>query len=422
MRTFAQKEIQSQKRVAPAAQAIQRKLAISKPGDENEREADRLVERVMRMPEPRHERVCACGGGCPKCQTEKHAQKHERLQIDHVGSGDMGPIPVPPLVEEALSTPGQPLDTGARDLMESRFAHDFSTVRVHADQLAAQSAEAVAAQAYTVGSDVVFGMGRYAPASSDGQRLLAHELAHVLQQTAGTTGPVLARKPVPPAPAKSKTVFHPGVMHNHKPSGKWADVQANPNSSNWKASQVCKHFDPIDVMNLAAFVELQGKPIAIDHLNWFFSGGGVDFVEDANLDSMLRTDSGVQALINARIPTGRSHGTLAGHFKITQDDYNIDDFQFAFGAIDRLDFKVDFAAGTLHAWFQDRYEWHPVYPFYTKLAGDSARETNCVHAAAVELKSGTARDYWMKGETTLPLEALGSAAPKGDLQAPLQIY
>lgn len=66
--------------------------------------------------------------------------------------------------------------------MESRFGHDFSDVRVHTDPLAARSAEAVAAQAYTVGADVVFRAGSYAPESSEGQRLLAHELAHVVQQ------------------------------------------------------------------------------------------------------------------------------------------------------------------------------------------------------------------------------------------------
>lgn len=69
-----------------------------------------------------------------------------------------------------------------RTFMEPRFGHDFSSVRVHADQAATLSAEAVGAQAYTVGSNIVFGSGRYAPSDRDGQRLLAHELAHVVQQ------------------------------------------------------------------------------------------------------------------------------------------------------------------------------------------------------------------------------------------------
>jgi hypothetical protein len=66
--------------------------------------------------------------------------------------------------------------------MEARFGHDFSGVRVHTDALAARSAGAVSAHAYTVGSHVVFASGRYAPTSREGQRLLAHELTHVVQQ------------------------------------------------------------------------------------------------------------------------------------------------------------------------------------------------------------------------------------------------
>lgn len=214
-------------------------------------------------------------------------------------------------------------------------------------------------------------------------------------------------------------------MHNHQPSGRWADVQAAPNTSNWKVAQICKHLDPIDVITAASFAELQGKWIAIDHLKWFLGdGSGADFVEDSNLDLMLRTDSGVQAVLRAKIPTGQSIGTFADHVEIKQGDYHDEEFQYAFGAIDRLDFEVDFAAGTLHAWFQDRYEWHPVYPFYHKFSDDELRETNCLHAAAVELKSGTARDYWMKGEATIPLKALQSAAskPSSSLQKPAQIY
>lgn len=85
----------------------------------------------------------------------------------------------------ALPDGGQSLDPVARSFMESRFGHDFSGVRVHTDSRAAESAEAVAAQAYTVGQDVVFGQGHYAPATPEGKQLLAHELAHVVQQSRG---------------------------------------------------------------------------------------------------------------------------------------------------------------------------------------------------------------------------------------------
>jgi hypothetical protein len=100
-------------------------------------------------------------------------------------------IGVPLIVKDVLHTPGQPLDPVTLHLMRSRFGHDFSHVRVHADAPAAASAQAVNAQAYTVGHDIVFGAGQYAPESLAGRRLLAHELTHVIQQ--GSLGSSLGR-------------------------------------------------------------------------------------------------------------------------------------------------------------------------------------------------------------------------------------
>jgi len=88
----------------------------------------------------------------------------------------------PPIVQDVLSSPGQALDTETRAFMEPRFGHDFSGVRVHTDERAAESARAVNALAYTVGQDVVFDKGQYEPGSVEGQKLMAHELTHVMQQ------------------------------------------------------------------------------------------------------------------------------------------------------------------------------------------------------------------------------------------------
>jgi len=90
---------------------------------------------------------------------------------------------VPPIVREVLASAGQPLNRATRIRMESHFGHDFSRVRVHLDPRAAESAEAVAASAYTVGHHVVFAPGRFAPETASGRRLLAHELVHTLQQS-----------------------------------------------------------------------------------------------------------------------------------------------------------------------------------------------------------------------------------------------
>jgi hypothetical protein len=176
----------------PAPEAIQIKPAINQPGDKFEQEADRVSERVMRMPQAQRQGACACGGACPKCQTEQPGQEQELLQARRLGSGDPGPTAVPPMVHAVLRAPGQPLDPATRAFMEPRFGHDFAKVRVHTNNHAAESAAAVSALAYTVGNHVVFGAGQYAPGSSRGQRLLTHELAHVVQQNGGRTSRSMA--------------------------------------------------------------------------------------------------------------------------------------------------------------------------------------------------------------------------------------
>ncbi len=118
------------------------------------------------------QRKCAsCGGShtqvsCPKCS-------RQTAESDS---------PPPASVGRTLSEPGRPLQTPLRRDMEHRFGHDFSSVRVHTSANAEQSTRDVAAQAYTVGSHVVFGAGRFRPDQADGRRLLAHELTHVVQQ------------------------------------------------------------------------------------------------------------------------------------------------------------------------------------------------------------------------------------------------
>src|SRR2546423_2346738 len=127
------------------------------------------------------QRKCACGsysggGECDKCREDK-----TKLQRAAAGAGK--PNGLPPLVHDVLRSSGEPLDARTRAWIEPRFNHDFSSVRVHTDARASQSAREVNALAYTVGQDVVFGAGQYAPGTERGSRLLAHELTHVVQQT-----------------------------------------------------------------------------------------------------------------------------------------------------------------------------------------------------------------------------------------------
>jgi hypothetical protein len=103
-------------------------------------------------------------------------------QTKHSSSGHIKPFDVPPIVKEVLSTPGQPLDTKTRKIMERRFGHDFSRVKVHSDSKSAESAQVINARAYTLGQDMVFGANQYRPGNTAGKRLIAHELTHILQQ------------------------------------------------------------------------------------------------------------------------------------------------------------------------------------------------------------------------------------------------
>jgi hypothetical protein len=175
---------------------LQAKLQVNQPGDHFEEEADRVAEQVMRMPNPAAaspasigvtsraprpgvQRKCACSGSVTKCS---HCQEEAMLQRS---SKAATPDHAPPEVHDALSLPGHPLDAGTRNFMEARFGQDFSRVQVHADPQAARAADAVHASAFTVGNDVVFAQGNYAPGSDSGRRLLAHELTHVVQQQTG---------------------------------------------------------------------------------------------------------------------------------------------------------------------------------------------------------------------------------------------
>jgi len=142
--------------------------------------------------------ACACGGGCPRCATHsggvlrrkcacdgagKNCEECEDKKIRRKSDGTHGSDDVPHIVHEVLASAGLPLETSTRRFMESRLGHDFSGVRVHTDPRASDSARAVAASAYTVGNDIVFARGQYQPASSEGRKLLAHELAHVMQNS-----------------------------------------------------------------------------------------------------------------------------------------------------------------------------------------------------------------------------------------------
>jgi hypothetical protein len=198
--TFARKDSDapaSRSKAAPSS--VSGGLRIGQPDDAYEQEAGRVANEVMAGGAAKRDwspanlgggeslqRKCSCGasggsgGECEQCKQEKEEKTLQRKAAGAAGSGV-----APPIVHEVLNSPGWQLDPATRSVMEAGFSHDFSKVRVHTDSKATESARAINALAYTAGSDVVFGAGRYAPDTPQGKRLLAHELAHTIQQAPG---------------------------------------------------------------------------------------------------------------------------------------------------------------------------------------------------------------------------------------------
>jgi uncharacterized protein DUF4157/OmpA family protein len=171
------------------ARAVQTKLSISRSGDAFEQEADRVAEQVMRMTAPAVQRTCACSSGASPC-SNCDSKQEELVQRRVEPSGDNVDASVPDNFLDDLGS-GEPLDPATRAFFEPRLGHDFGAVRVHTGPRAADSARSVSARAYTVGNEIVFGAGQYAPGSGSGLPLLAHELVHVMQQN---PGPAVQRK------------------------------------------------------------------------------------------------------------------------------------------------------------------------------------------------------------------------------------
>lgn len=222
-------------------QLLQRKGKLSQPGDAYEREADRVTDQVLRVPELSPSQPDSFSTSTDGLQSQRFApapdaelrrqpmgEEEKRKRPEEETAIQMKPIDgaaviqrqaMPEREEEPIQTKeeagqiptitsqvksqinnlrgggGEPLSESARAYFEPRFRQDFSEVRVHTGSQASESARSLNARAYTTGRDVVFSAGEYAPASHAGQQLLAHELAHVIQQR--SSSPRVQRKPNP---------------------------------------------------------------------------------------------------------------------------------------------------------------------------------------------------------------------------------
>jgi hypothetical protein len=193
--------------------AIQAKVAVGPAHDEYEREADQIAAEVMRMPDPevgltarrttlRVQRACsACEEDqreeqtaqrgtarlqrmCGACE-EADAQEEDVVQAKRVSADPPDASPELTSYVDRARGGGEPLTGSTRARFENRFGHDFGGVRVHTDSRSAAAAAEINSYAFTIGSDIHFGAGRFQPGTPQGDRLLAHELTHTIQQTGG---------------------------------------------------------------------------------------------------------------------------------------------------------------------------------------------------------------------------------------------
>lgn len=186
------KEDQLQRHASNSADVDAGRLRVSRPADPAEVEADQFADQIMR----------SADAGTPLARPEHQIQRKGTADFsayvldEEIQRSATGPGTVDHGVDarvRSLRGGGQPLERSVRTFMEERFGHDFGRVRVHVDVPAAETARAVQARAFTVGSDIAFAAGQWSPSTFLGRRLLAHELTHVVQQAGTSQGPQMSR-------------------------------------------------------------------------------------------------------------------------------------------------------------------------------------------------------------------------------------
>ena len=190
---------------APSAPG-QSEFTIVPVDDGLEHEAERVANQIPSSQIPSVSAPGALQAGAPPQISRKSAAE---------GSPTPAASAVPGIVHESLRSPGHPLAAPARAYFEPRFGRDFSEVRAHTDEQAAQSSEAIQARAYTAGNDIVFGRGQFSTSTSEGRKLLAHELTHVVQQSGPDTTPRrISRAPLEDRPADTWDLdIYPAELH-----------------------------------------------------------------------------------------------------------------------------------------------------------------------------------------------------------------
>lgn len=215
---------------SPRPPELQPKLKVGEPNDKFEQEADQVAKNVLRTPTsigtipdaaadpgsgpitPLVQRICASCAGVTGSGSPPNHEEEETIRTKPARGG--GAVLSPDTVSsiETAITGGQPLPEKVRAYFETRFGHDFGDIRIHQGAAASRSARAIEANAYTFGKHIVFREGQYAPHTSGGRILLAHELTHVLQQRGSVSPMQSSRGPAEPEVSSSSVGSRGGAV------------------------------------------------------------------------------------------------------------------------------------------------------------------------------------------------------------------
>jgi hypothetical protein len=228
---------------------VQPKLRITAPGDRFEQEADRIAEEVVKRIEGPHAESSKTGTpSANSASAPQPALSPLAIQTSSISSAAAGTA-APPSVDRALSASGQALPNETRERMEEQFGEDFGDVRVHVGSAAVGSADDIGARAYTAGRSIVFGSGEFKPGTHEGNRLIAHELTHVVQQHGATQRVQRQHKPEKQMPAKKPGVSMPFSL---KLPDKWKKLLADAKKSNRPA-----HDEHIEIQNINGIISIK---------------------------------------------------------------------------------------------------------------------------------------------------------------------
>jgi hypothetical protein len=226
---------------------VQAKLTMSRPGDPDEREADSVADQIVASNEPEATACPTCaasGSTCPQCAQDNMIQRKAAPGASHASAPDVS----------GLRGGGMPLAGPIRSFFERRFGADLTNVRVHTDDAAAGAARSIGARAFTRGSDIAFARGQFASETTDGERLLAHELTHVVQQSQAGSAQHIARDVGEAGSQQSST--------SDIPESSYDAPEAAPMSAS-TAAQPPDACAPVDVCEAIPDNPLDGYPFLV---------------------------------------------------------------------------------------------------------------------------------------------------------------